>query len=204
MENKINKKWFIQAINDAGFKTMMQFADAVDLDSIKLSNILSGKRKLKHKEIKKFSEVLYKNITEIRIALGEDASDYYEYFLNGFLNEHDSIELCRLDRKIKLPFTLYAGNLIEVNTNSYQPFLNHGDIIGYRFQNISNDYNSYINRIMIVGLINGGIVLKKFFPTNLNNDLCTLMSLSVNTPPIINSKILWAAPIDFIIPNSNH
>ena len=57
---------------------------------------------------------------------------------------------------------------------------------------------------MIVGLINGGIVLKKFFPTNLNDDLCTLMSLSVNTPPIINSKILWAAPIDFIIPNSNH
>lgn len=201
MENKINKNWFTQAINDAGFKTYERFAYAVDLDSTKLSNIFSGKRKLKHEEIKKFSEVLCKNITEIRIALGEDASDYYEYFLNGFLNENDSVELCRLDRKIKLPFALYAGNLIEVNTNSYQPFLNHGDIMGYRFQNISNDYNSYINRIMIVGLINGDIVLKKFFPTNLNNGLCTLISLCVNTPPIINSRILWTAPIDFIIPN---
>lgn len=204
INNKIDKEWFKEAIFNAGFNTITQFAKSVGLDSIKLSFILNGTRQVKTHEIENFAKSLHKTPIQIRKALGEDIADKIKYYLNMSLNNDDSIRINNAKKYIELPFFYYTGNLIEINTDSLiSSNLSVNDIICFRKPISTENHFHLIKEPMIICRENGEIQLKRVSPSE-NNQFYHLISLNPKIPPVVDVKIKWAASIDFIIPSKNY
>lgn len=205
MSDEINKKWFKSAIKKAGFKSQAVFAEHVKLDSTKLSNILRGIRRITPKEIDRFSAALNVTPSEIREALGEEVNAPPLMNISGYVGAADRVFICSdgsdvvTDEFIQIPFYYYKGILLEIRGESMLPRYNPGEIIGITIPVEGYIDDSLIGRDVVARLSDDSYVLK-ILHRGSEKGKYTLISINPSVPPIIDTKLLWASPIDFLIP----
>jgi hypothetical protein len=205
-ERTIDKKWFNELLHRRGFKSQKAFAAAVRLDGPKLTNLLSGKRRLQMEDLIAMTQVLRTPMANLvqcfaaeHINLGEGLGIFAAVFDDDSVEFHDLLDE-KDERTVYVPVRDYHGTGIRVRTQTLSPRYFEGEVLAARISQDQGqtDVSHLLGREVIVQY-SDGIFLKILQPGS-RRGFYNLTSLNIRLAPVIDADVVWAEPIDFHVP----